>query len=79
MCPSELVNTSEKISTASQTDFTLNDTAMHENGSITKYLTLQTPPFSESTLQSDDRVKFYSGLPNFKILKTVFDHVAKAT
>ncbi len=52
---------------------------MHENGSITKYLTLQTPPFSESTLQSDDRVKFYSGLLNFKILKTAFDHVAIAS
>lgn len=50
---------------------------MHGNGFITR-LTLRTPPFSESTLQNDDRVKFYSGVPNFKVLKAVFDHVAKA-
>ena len=63
----------------SQTDLTLNDTAMLGKGIISRFLTPQTRPFSEPTLQSDEKVKFYSGLPNFKVLKAVFDHVAKAT
>jgi hypothetical protein len=33
-------------------------------------------PFSEQSLQSDQCVKFYTGLPPFKILKVVFDFVA---
>ena len=33
-------------------------------------------PFSEQSLQSDQCVKFYTGLPSFKILKVVFDFVA---
>ncbi len=33
-------------------------------------------PFSEEVLECDDeRVKFYTGLPNYKILKAVFDMV----
>ena len=33
------------------------------------------PPFCEDSLQKDEHVKFYTGLPNFKVLKAVFDHV----
>lgn len=33
-------------------------------------------PFSEESLQSSDRVKFYTGLPSFKLLKIVFKFVA---
>ncbi len=34
------------------------------------------PPFSEEELeQDDDRCKFYTGLPNYKLLKAVFDLV----
>ncbi len=32
--------------------------------------------FSEESLQSDSYVKFYTGLPSFKILKALFDFVA---
>ena len=31
-------------------------------------------PLSEETMQSDECVVFYTGLPNFKTLKCVFDH-----
>ena len=34
------------------------------------------PPFSEEELeQDDDRGKFYTGFPNYKLLKAVFDLV----
>jgi len=33
------------------------------------------PPFSEETLDSDEKVLFYTGLPNFKVLKAIYDHV----
>jgi len=33
------------------------------------------PPFSEGSLDSDKKVLFYAGLPNFKALEAVFDHV----
>ncbi len=32
-------------------------------------------PFSPESLQSSDYVQFYTGLPNFKVLKAVFDYV----
>ncbi|XP_065912378.1 uncharacterized protein [Dysidea avara] len=35
---------------------------------------LSVPPFSEETLDSDE-VLFYTGLPNFKVLKAIYDHV----
>ena len=39
---------------------------------ITKYL-----PFNEESLENDDTTKFYTGLPNLKVVKTVFEHVSK--
>ena len=36
---------------------------------------LSLPPFSEETLNSDEKVLFYTGLPNFKVLKAIYDHV----
>ena len=36
---------------------------------------LSVPPFSEETLDSDEKVLFYTGLPNFKVLKAIYDHV----
>lgn len=33
------------------------------------------PPFSEESLKDDSSVNFYTGLPNLKILKAIFDHV----
>lgn len=32
-------------------------------------------PFSEESLHNDERVKFYTGLPTFKLLKSLFDFV----
>jgi len=36
------------------------------------------PPFSEEALLRDEYVKFYTGLPSCKVLKTVFNHVKPA-
>ncbi len=33
-------------------------------------------PFSQASFQNNDYVRFYTGLPNFNVLKTVFDYVA---
>ena len=33
-------------------------------------------PLSEESLHDDEYVRFYTGLPNFKVLKSVFDFVA---
>ena len=38
-------------------------------------LELHLPPFCEETLKDDSIVNFYTGLPNLKVLKAVFDHV----
>ena len=38
-------------------------------------LELHLPPFCEESLKDDSIVNFYTGLPNLKILKTIFDHV----
>ena len=35
----------------------------------------QLPPFCEESLKDDNIVLFYTGLPNFKVLKAIFDHV----
>ena len=32
-------------------------------------------PFTEQAFVNDDFTKFYTGLPNFRILKAVFNHV----
>ena len=42
--------------------------------SLTKQLI---PPFCEESFISDECTLFHTGLPNFKLLKAVFDHVAK--
>ena len=34
-------------------------------------------PFNEESLQNDEMVKFYTGVPNIKVLKTVFGLVMK--
>ena len=33
-------------------------------------------PFTEEALMESDNVKFYTGLPSFSVLKTVFKFVA---
>ena len=35
----------------------------------------QLPPFCEESLKDDNTVLFHTGLPNFKVLKAIFDHV----
>ena len=40
-------------------------------------LKLQLPPFSEESLKNDTSVVFYTGLPNIKVLRVIFDHVIK--
>ena len=35
------------------------------------------PPFCEESVQDDDFVVYYTGLPNAKVLKTIFTHVLK--
>lgn len=35
-------------------------------------------PFTEDTFQKDEFVKFYTGLPNFKVLKSVYNYVISA-
>ena len=35
----------------------------------------QLPPFCEESLKDDSVVLFHTGLPNFKVLKAIFDHV----
>ena len=34
-------------------------------------------PFSEKCFVTDEYTKFHTGLPNFKLLKAIFDHVSK--
>ena len=33
-------------------------------------------PFTEASMQDDERVQFYTGLPNFQTLCTIFEFVA---
>ena len=35
----------------------------------------QLSPFCEESLKDDNTVLFHTGLPNFKVLKSIFDHV----
>ena len=35
-------------------------------------------PLTEESLQTDESVIFYTGLPNFKTLKAVFDHIVQS-
>ena len=44
---------------------------------LTMRLTQRVTPFSKESLHSDEIVKFYTGLPNIKVLKTVFELVNK--
>ena len=36
----------------------------------------RTAPFNEQFLQNDHCVRFYTGLPSFRVLKAVFEFVA---
>jgi hypothetical protein len=45
---------------------------------LTIRLTQRVAPFSEESLQSNEMVKFYTGLPNMKVLTAVFGLVIKA-
>ena len=36
---------------------------------------IKPPPFTEQSFTSDEYVKFHTGLPNFAILKAVFEHI----
>jgi len=45
--------------------------------SLTMQLNDHLPPFCEESFISDEYTLFHTGLPNFKLLKAVFDHVAK--
>ena len=48
-----------------------------EKSSLSAKLARATP-LSEESLHDDEYVRFYTGLPNFKVLKSVFDFVAPA-
>ena len=43
---------------------------------LTKQIELQIP-FCEESFANDDFTKFYTGLPNIKVVKAVFEHVSK--
>ena len=47
--------------------------------SNTRVLAEKLPPvaFSEESLVNDEMVRFYTGMPNIKIVKAVFDHVSR--
>jgi len=49
----------------------------HKVESLTKQLNDHLPPFCEQSFVSDEYTLFHTGLPNFKLLKAVFDHIAK--
>ena len=49
-----------------------------EINDLTIRITQRVAPFSEETLQTDEMVKFYTGLPNIRVLKAVFGLVSKA-
>ncbi len=44
-----------------------------------RYKIFHTVPFSEQSLQNDQSVKFYTGLPSFRVLRAVFEFVAPPT
>ncbi len=45
---------------------------------MSKRLSEILPPFCIKSLQKDDDVRFYTGLPNARVLKAVFDHVTSS-
>ena len=45
---------------------------------MTIALVQSVPCFCMESLQKEDTVRFYTGLPNFQILKAVFDHVVQS-
>ena len=50
----------------------------NNNRALAEKLEKQPPaPFCEQSLVNDEMVKFYTGLPNKRVLKAVFDHVFK--
>ena len=50
----------------------------NNNRALVEKLEKQPPlPFCEESLVNDEMVKFYTGLPNKKILRAVFDHVSR--
>ena len=42
---------------------------------LSSKLELHLPPFCEESLKDDSIVSFYTGLPNLKVLKAIFNHV----
>ena len=50
--------------------------ARHTIETLTQELREHPPPFCEEQFVSDDFTKFHTGLPNFKILKCIYDHVS---
>ena len=44
---------------------------------LTQQLNDCLPPFCERCFVTDEYTKFHTGLPNFKLLKAIFDHVLK--
>ena len=44
---------------------------------LTLQVSKQLPPFSEESFVSDEQIQFYTGLPNIKIVKVVFEHVSR--
>ena len=44
---------------------------------LTKQLDDYSPPFCEKRFISDEYTKFHTELPNFKLVKAIFDHVSK--
>lgn len=50
------------------------------NRALAEKLEKQPPaPFCEQSLVNDEMVKFYTGLPNKRVLKAVFDHVFRTS
>ena len=44
---------------------------------LTQQLNDHLPPFCEQSFVTDKYTKFHTGLPNFKVVKAIFDHVSK--
>ena len=84
--PNEEEDREEETGTATQTELTLTSIEkMHQELERSKQVIsdLNSQPlghkatFSEEYFTTDDIVRFYTGLPNLKVLKTVFDLVKK--
>ena len=77
----------EENGMATQTELTLTsiqkmqeelDRSKQIIGDLSSQLSGHKATFSEEYLANDDVVRFYTGLPNFKVLKAVFDLVKKS-